>query len=334
MIELNSYSFSLTWSNSTVRSGYPRLFLSKSKLYPNFNSHTNGLFIGLQATQVLIRPGAAAVFMVEASVIQELTKISNKAVACNTLSNPIGTYKPIAQTIPYPFYYTLNNGTPPAITGALTINNVMEEMKRQASHDIWLEKIQAKFQLTNDELDLVSKNSFIIYFVSNKTGDSYGALTMDMVVQSGSLDLFPPVISETDWVDVEIVGPSKPRYIFYKPNSFRSNGSTLDTTCVTSLKIKEGSHLSNREWIDLQTSPCPGSNMITDYDRFGILFSCEMKHNLEYIRLKSNNAQEVSTALMFRGDLAIPEAKMPNEMARFSQLPNKDKILREIVYEK
>ena len=222
--------------------------------------------------------------------------------------------------------------------GGIGSTDIQERLKALKTLINWeyFEAGLTKRGATKEGLEIIRKNSCLLYLLGNNISNSSESLN-GLLTRSGNgwgISYGNPPESYALFNGVTIPGSKiLPQQFYYKTNSY-ANCYGSPSLCVTKLWIDfcDGEGFKERPLPPCITGLNPpdlnnsGENIETTFEYKNV--------KSEYIRLKSEISQEVSTALMFGGNLAIPEAKKPNEMARLSQLPKKDKILRGIVYEK
>lgn len=222
--------------------------------------------------------------------------------------------------------------------GGIGSTDIQERLKALKTLINWeyFEAGLTKRGATKEGLEIIRKNSCLLYLLGNNIGDIEGSLG-GLLTRSGSgwgISYGNPPEGYALFNGVTIPGSKiLPQQFYYKTNSY-ANCYPSPSLCVTNMWIDfcDGKGFQKRA-----LPPCTTSLNPTDLNNSAdnIETITELKNQIsEYIRRDYPGEQEVATALMFGGNLAIPEAKKPNEMARLSQLPNKDDILRGLVYEK
>lgn len=222
--------------------------------------------------------------------------------------------------------------------GGIGSTDIQERLKALKTLINWeyFEAGLTKRGATKEGLEIIKKNSCLLYVLGNNIGDSGGSLA-GLLCRSGSgwgISYGNPPESYALFNGVSIPGSKiLPQQFYYKTNSY-ANCYLSPSLCVTKMWIDfcDGKGFQERALPTCTTSLNP-TDLNNSADN--IETSTQLKNQIsEYIRRDYPGEQEVATALMFGGNLAIPEAKKPNEMSRLSQLPNKDDILRGLVYEK
>lgn len=307
-------NFRVTFTNAggaALGTSCPRFWFSKQRLKASFTNYTPELLVPIIVANYNIRIGFGFALLVEASTIHKTT-LNTKIKATNVLSGFSGATS-FKDTITYPSVMTRKLPNAPTLTG-MNPNNAMEKMKQAITLDLALQGTKTLFNLTDDEINTIKPKTCMVFIVASRYNLRDIGLVTDVMSESGAGGTWCPFVSGTDFLDFEFIGKYQPEYVLYKPNAYALyNGYVPGRVCVTELKIKFP-YLKRNDYKDLNTTPCPNTAMIADFDRFTFELPSSIAANpSEYVRKYFEGEQLIYTPLDFRGDTKINLGNIANK---------------------
>lgn len=306
-------NFRVTFTNAgsaTYGTSCPRFWFSRQKLKTGFTNYTPELLVPIITARYNIRIGFGFALLVEASTIHKTT-INTKITATNVVSGYYGLTS-FKNTITYPMVLPKVLPNSPTLTG-MNPDNAMEKMKQAITLDLALQGAKTLFNLTDDEINTIKPKTCMVFIVASRYNLSNIGLVTDVISESGAGGIWCPFVSEKDFLDFEFIGEYQPKYVLYKPNAYALNvGAKEGSVCVAELKVKFP-YLNRNDYEDLNTTPCPGTAMITDFDRFTFELPSIIANPSEYVRKDFEGEQRIYTPLDFKGDTKINLGNIANK---------------------
>ena len=203
--------------------------------------------------------------------------------------------------------------------GGMGSTDIQERLKALKTLINWeyFEAGLTKRGATKEGLEIIKKNSCLLYLLGNNIGDSKGSLK-GLLCRSGSgwgISYGKPPESYVLFNGVSIPGSKiLPQQFYYKTNSY-ANCYRSPSLCVTKMWID---FCDGKGFQERALPPCTTSLNPTDLNNSAdnIETITELKNqNSEYIRLDSKIQQEVSTDLNFTGKVKVPEPVEANDVS-------------------
>ena len=356
----NNFKISWTANNYGGRVGYPIFWFSSdtfdsAPITPTFTINSTPGLMFLIACYTGVLSGASVgeycLLMMNGYGLKKLYEAGTGATGLNIaqigITSILSTGTP--QKNAFPGVFTLQNCISRTWTLAENVfyYKSFEGVKGSSNEQTRLDNIKEAYKWDNFETDLramgatdegisiIKAHSCLLYVTSNGVSNTDESL-LGLLSRSGSGYGITCTNVPSQYVHfngVSIPGSKLlPQQFYYKTNSY-ANLYSSPSVCVTRLAID---FCNGEGFKERPLPPCIAGLNPPDLNNSENNIKALGYKNIssEYIKLDSKVSQEVSTALMFGGNLAIPQATKPSGMARFSQLPKKDKILRGIVYEK
>lgn len=201
--------------------------------------------------------------------------------------------------------------------GGIGSTDIQERLKALKTLINWeyFEAGLTKRGATKEGLEIIRKNSCLLYLLGNNIGDSEGSLG-GLISRSGSgwgISYGNPPDSYVLFNGVSIPGSKiLPQQFYYKTNSY-ANCYRSPSLCVTKMWIDfcDGKGFQKRELPTCTTSLNP-TDLNNSADN--IETDTKLKNQIsEYIRRDYPREQEVSTDLNFTGKVKVPEPVEANE---------------------